>query len=606
VSDSFNCPPNRGNPNSVLTPRGTYGYTYHPTSGLLASIADPDGGTLAFGYDGSLPTSVTWTGEVAGSIELLYDDDFEVTQQTVNGVDPILFAYDDDGLLTGAGDLVLTSSATTGFLEATTLGTTTDALTYTTYGELDVYTASAGSPVLTYDLDRDGGGRITKKTETIGGVTAVWEYHFDDAGRLDEVKKDSVVVETYGYDANSNRTSYSDFWGSGAATYDEQDRLLTYGAASFTYTANGELSTKTEGPDVTTYGYDVFGNLRTVELPTGIEIEYLVDAANRRTGKKVDGTLVQGFLWQSQLQPAAELDGSGNVVARFVYATKPNVPDYMVKAGTTYRLFTDHLGSVRLVVNTTTGAIAQRLDYDPWGRILLDTSPGFQPFGFAGGLCDPQTGFVRFGARDYDPEIGRWTMKDSIGFGGGDTNFFGYVGADPVNSFDPLGLKRVGHHYVHMAIRGRPWLSAEAASVFNSVTTGPLAEPNLNQGLTTAHRAYNAAVESLYKLYLSESGIDETKMTASEARTFIERIRASKNPAIRYFLDNVEAAARAFVANLEKAGKPRVRPKVPRGSGGAGTARCGAVFGVVGLLIDAISMALEAIPEPVEGAGGCN
>ncbi len=41
-------------------------------------------------------------------------------------------------------------------------------------------------------------------------------------------------------------------------------------------------------------------------------------------------------------------------------------------------------------------------------RILLDTNPGFQPFGFAGGLYDPQTGLVRFGARDYDPEAGRW------------------------------------------------------------------------------------------------------------------------------------------------------------------------------------------------------
>lgn len=429
-----------GRLDSVVTPRGTYGYSYHPTSGLLTSISDPDGGTLAFGYDGSLPTSVAWTGEVAGSIELVYDDDFEVTSQTVNGLDPILFAYDDDGLLTDAGDLALTSSATTGFLEGTTLGTATDSLTYTTHGELDVYTASAGSPVLTYDLDRDGGGRITKKTETIGGVTAVWEYRFDAAGRLDEVKKDGVVVETYGYDANSNRTSYADFWGSGSATYDEQDRLLTYGAASFTYTDNGELLTKTEGPDVTTYGYDVFGNLRTVELPTGIDIEYLVDAANRRIGKKVNGTLVQAFLWQSQLQPAAELDGAGNVVARFVYATKPNVPDYMVKGGITYRLFTDHLGSVRLVVNTTTGAIAQRIDYDPWGRILIDTNPGFQPFGFAGGIYDAQTGLVRFGARDYDPKSGRWTSKDPAGFAGDPANLFGYCVGDPVNARDPAGL----------------------------------------------------------------------------------------------------------------------------------------------------------------------
>ncbi|MDH3423751.1 MAG: RHS repeat-associated core domain-containing protein, partial [Gemmatimonadota bacterium] len=69
-----------------------------------------------------------------------------------------------------------------------------------------------------------------------------------------------------------------------------------------------------------------------------------------------------------------------------------------------------------------------------------DTNPGFQPFAFAGGLYDPQTGLTRFGARDYDPITGRWTAKDPIGFGGGDSNLFGYVSNDPVNTLDPSGL----------------------------------------------------------------------------------------------------------------------------------------------------------------------
>ncbi|NIP72677.1 MAG: RHS repeat-associated core domain-containing protein, partial [Gammaproteobacteria bacterium] len=49
-------------------------------------------------------------------------------------------------------------------------------------------------------------------------------------------------------------------------------------------------------------------------------------------------------------------------------------------------------------------------------------------------------GLVRFGARDYDPEVGRWTAKDPVGFGGGDPNLYGYVFSDPVNHGDPLGL----------------------------------------------------------------------------------------------------------------------------------------------------------------------
>jgi uncharacterized protein RhaS with RHS repeats len=47
---------------------------------------------------------------------------------------------------------------------------------------------------------------------------------------------------------------------------------------------------------------------------------------------------------------------------------------------------------------------------------------------------------VRFGIRDYDPETGRWTVKDPIGFKGGDTNLYGYVLNDPVNWVDPWGL----------------------------------------------------------------------------------------------------------------------------------------------------------------------
>jgi len=47
---------------------------------------------------------------------------------------------------------------------------------------------------------------------------------------------------------------------------------------------------------------------------------------------------------------------------------------------------------------------------------------------------------VRFGARDYDPQTGRWTAKDPIRFAGGDANLYSYVFSDPVNWIDPFGL----------------------------------------------------------------------------------------------------------------------------------------------------------------------
>jgi len=153
--------------------------------------------------------------------------------------------------------------------------------------------------------------------------------------------------------------------------------------------------------------------------------------------RSVDGTVVQQFLYDGQL-PVAELDANSNVVSQFVYADG-NVPVYLIRGGVNYRLITDQVGSVRLVVNASNGSVEQRLDYDSFGNVLLDTNPGFQPFGFAGGLYDPVTELVLFSTRDYYPQTGRWTAKDLIGFGGEDTNLYRYANNDPVNFSDPAG-----------------------------------------------------------------------------------------------------------------------------------------------------------------------
>jgi RHS repeat-associated protein len=112
----------------------------------------------------------------------------------------------------------------------------------------------------------------------------------------------------------------------------------------------------------------------------------------------------------------------------------------MERGGVTYQLITDHIGSVRLVVNTSTGAVAQRIDYDEFGRVVANTNPGFQPFAFAGGLYDDDSKLVRFGARDFDAETGRWTAGDPLGIGDGGENLYAYVGNSPLNAIDPTGL----------------------------------------------------------------------------------------------------------------------------------------------------------------------
>ena len=430
-----------GRLSTLAVPTGQATFTFHPTSGLLSSLTAATGGDLAFTYDGMLPETVTWSGAVAGSVGYTYDTDFRVTALTVNAGNSIGFGYDNDGLLTSAGDLTLTRDAPTARLTRAAIAGDTSSWTFDdSTGVVSRFSATHYSTTL-FDVvySRDSIDRIVQMVETVQGTAKTWAFTYDSIGRLDQVRVNGSLVSDYGYDGNGNRTSLTTPSGSVVGTYDDQDRLLTYGGVTFVHSSNGELQLKVAGSDTTRYTYDVLGNLLEVRTPNGTVIQYLVDGMNRRIGKNVNGVRTQGFLYQGPLAPVTELDGSNQVISRFVYATRVNVPDYMIKAGIAYRIVTDHLGSVRLVVNTATGEVVQRIDYDEYGRVTANTAPGFQPFGFAGGLYDDQTGLVRFGGRDYDAETGRWTTKDPLGFEGGSSNLLAYALEDPINVADPLG-----------------------------------------------------------------------------------------------------------------------------------------------------------------------
>jgi RHS repeat-associated protein len=79
--------------------------------------------------------------------------------------------------------------------------------------------------------------------------------------------------------------------------------------------------------------------------------------------------------------------------------------------------------------------------YDSFGNITLDSNPGFElPIGFAGGVADGTTRFVRFGLRDYDPIVGRWTTRYQAVFNSDQANLYAYVNNNPVNLIDPVGF----------------------------------------------------------------------------------------------------------------------------------------------------------------------
>jgi RHS repeat-associated protein len=205
------------------------------------------------------------------------------------------------------------------------------------------------------------------------------------------------------------------------------------------YNANGELQSQSVNGNVTNYGFDSLGNLKNVTLPGGKSIEYLLDAQSRRVGKKVNGALTAQYVYGSQNQIMAVLDGNGQYKGKFVYGEKMNSPDYAIIGGVKYRIVSDQVGTPEMLIEAKTGTVAEQDDYDEFGN-NLSGGTSMIPFGFAGGLYDTDTGLVHFGARDYNPVTGLWIQRDPIGFGGGQANLYSYSFSDPVNFVDPTGL----------------------------------------------------------------------------------------------------------------------------------------------------------------------
>jgi RHS repeat-associated protein len=428
-----------GRPTGVTTRDGPTNLGYDPNTYQLTRLTAPDA-TLVISHDLALrPVLLTWNGAVSGTVGWQYDALGRVVREQVGGLVPISRTYDLSGLPIQAGAANLTYLPN-GDLQQVTLGNISETWRLNGFGEPVLQQVRQGNqPVFDTSQQRDLLGRVVTATTTISATSTTLAYTYDVIGQMTSSTRNGETT-AYVYDANGNRIATTLPSGQViTATYDSQDRLLTWGDIRFTHTANGERASMLANGQTTSYTYDGFGNIQGVTLPDGTRVRYRLDGAGRRVGVEVNDQRVQGFLYQDDLRPMAELDAAGNVVSQFVYLERSNVPTYIIKGTTTYRLISDERGSVRLVVNVATGAVVQALDYDGWGRIISDSNPGFQPFGFAGGLYDRRTTLSHFGARAYDPATGRWLQKDPIGFAGGDANLYAYVGNDPVNAVDPTG-----------------------------------------------------------------------------------------------------------------------------------------------------------------------
>ena len=353
-------------------------------------------------------------------------------------------------------------------------------------------------------------------------------------GRLIQVKKDGVIVEAYTYDKNGNRASATINNETTNGYYTLDDQIVTYGNNTYQYNDDGYLQSKVTPNGTTTYQYGAFGELQRVVTPTKT-IEYLHNANNQRVAKKVDGVIVEKYLWANLTTLLAIYDKDDNLVQRFEYADQ-RMPIAMMQNNQKYYLHYDQVGSLR-AVSDTTGTIIKEVVYDTFGNILTDSNEAFRvPFGFAGGLYDNDTKLTRFGYRDYDAYTGKWTAKDPIGFSGGDSNLYGYVLGDPVNLIDPKGLcddplfgvdqeiMEPLYEYLEELFGDKPPSGAEkiAKGLYRDV---PLAVQGLSRGLSRLSHLDRSKMKPLERgmydyLYLGAT----TNMNTAETINIMDKV----------------------------------------------------------------------------------
>ncbi len=438
-----------GRVSKVTTPEDTIDYTYACQS--YPSAITKGSESIAYSYDGTLITGIALSGTLSQSIAYSYNNDFLPLSITYAG-SQTAYSYNKDNELIQSGSYTITRTKRFGLDVNITDGIYTQTSHYNLYGEL----GRRSDALFGVKLYRNKAGQITKKIETLQGKKTTYTYRYDARGRLTTVRKNRKVVEYYTYDANGNRltaTSKERNITNQLQSYNTDDEITLIGQLEQSYDEDGYLTAKTL-PDGSryTYSYNTLGALTDATLPDGTQIHYITDPLNRRIAKEVNGTITEKYLWEDLTTLLAVYDSNNNLIQRFEYADG-RMPISMTDAsGKRYYLHYDQVGSLRAISRVlspdNTIKLVKEITYDTYGNIINDSNRSLTvPFGFAGGLYDPDTKLTHFGFREYDAYTGKWTSKDPIGFAGGDSNLYGYVLGDPVSFFDPDGLiNRSGGH----------------------------------------------------------------------------------------------------------------------------------------------------------------
>ncbi|MCZ2405038.1 RHS repeat-associated core domain-containing protein [Paenarthrobacter sp. Z7-10] len=400
---------------SKTTGTTTTNLAYDGASNILTFV-DPTG-TVAYKYDGA--NRLTSLAEPGGSCP--------ATPAFPNTTKCTGFGYDKNNRRT-------TTTYPNGVKNTTTFDNAGRTTAITATNSSGTVLAKRAYTFTTGGTGKDGALKKTTTTET----NAVTTYAYDELNRLTSAVQGSTT-ETWAYDKNGNRVTATK---TGQPTvhsaYNAADQLCwtasstgscgtpPTGATNYTYDGNGNT---TSGGAGTTNAFNVFDQVTSTT--TGGSTTNFAYAGQRNDERTTSGNT--NFLNGSL---GITTQTTAGATTAFIRDPAGTLISMRTTAGS-YYYTTDTLGSVILLTDSTQ-ARAATYAYDSWGNTTTTgTQAPNNPWQYAGGYKDTTTGYTKFGARYYNPALGRFTQTDPSGQ---EANAYLYAGADPVNSSDPTGL----------------------------------------------------------------------------------------------------------------------------------------------------------------------
>jgi RHS repeat-associated protein len=292
-------------------------------------------------------------------------------------------------------------------------------------------------------------GNIAKQTVTLPGTNFVQTYKYDSLYRLTEAKETTEIpntqqnwIQNFAYDRFGNRTGFSQQIGQLAynqtPTIDSSTNRFSSGQG-FNYDRNGNITQDIKDSQVRNFIFNGDNKQIAVKNANGENIgTYLYDGEGKRV-KKISNLETTIFIY----------DGTGKLVAEYSTQSPPPNP-------TINYLTTDHLGSPRIVTDKL-GNVKSRRDFMPFGEDLYagagtrneslkyGTSEDNIRQKFTGYQKDAETQLDFAESRMYENRHGRFTAVDPLLASGKSANpqtfnRYVYVGNNPMNITDPLGL----------------------------------------------------------------------------------------------------------------------------------------------------------------------